>query len=392
MKPPVRKAATRALVSCLLLAFAQAVSSIAGGQYLAFDLGYGRAYDINLARTVAGASTSSGVQRAFSYSAGVMTDLGVLSGMDSSIGYAINESDNIVGVSFSSDGSGGYPQGFRHKIDTMADIGTLGFHTYAYDINSSGIVVGESVKNAAYFPSRAFVAVGGVLTDLGTLGGLNSAASGINSGATVVGWADNSNGVTHAFNYRGGEMTDLGSLEVGGSSHASDINDLGLTVGWASLDGNDRGFVYRDGVMIALGTLGGANSLANAVNLGGVVVGNASTSGGGTHAFVYKDGLMTDLAPYLATLGITGFSEALGINDLGDIVGSGDDVSGQRHAFVLLAVPEPTSASLLVLGIAGWLRFRRRFGPALQRQTFAVFSSSHTTADQGQTGRPCRPH
>jgi probable HAF family extracellular repeat protein len=287
--------------------------------------------------------------------------------MDSSIGYAINAVGNVVGVSFSSDGSGGYPQGFRYKIDTMADIGTLGFSTHANDINNSGIIVGESVKNEANFPSRAFVAVGGSLTDLGTLGGLNSGASGINSAGTIVGWANRSNGVAHAFSYSSGTMTDLSSLEPDGSSHASDINDLGVTVGWASLDGHTRAFSYSGGTMLSLDTLGGANSLANAVNLAGVIVGNADTSNGDTHAFVYKDGVMSDLAPFLATLGITGFSEALGINDQGDIVGSGEDATGQKHAFLLMVVPEPSTATLLALAFGGaWLNRRRNLQPAGQ--------------------------
>jgi chitinase len=242
MKTPVQKTSLWSLLACLILTFAEPVSPVAGGQYFAVNLGFGRAYDINSSRTVTGTSISGGVQRAFSYSGGVMTDLGVLSGLDSSIGYAINEFDNVVGVSFSSDGSGGYPHGFRYKIDTMADIGTLGYATYAYDINNVGVVVGESVKNEMNFPSHAFAVTGGVLTDLGTLGGLNSAAAGINSAGTIVGWADTSNGVTHAFSYTG-VMTDLGDLG-GGSSHATDINDAGVVVGWSSVaGGNDHAFL-----------------------------------------------------------------------------------------------------------------------------------------------------
>ncbi len=359
VKKPIRNSIALVLLVSSVLIFRPS-SSFAGGKYLAYDLGFGGAYDINLARTVTGTSTGSGLQRAFSYSGGVMTDLGVLPGTDSSIGYAINEFDNVAGVSFSSDGSGGYPQGFRYKIDTMAEVGSLGFHTFANDINDAGVVVGESVKNTAYFPSRAFAVVGGVLTDLGTLGGLNSAAAGINNQGVIVGWADNSSAITRAFRYSDGVMSDLGSLEAGGSSHASDINDSGLVVGWASLAGHDRAFVSSGGGMTMLGTLGGANSLANAVNLYGVIVGNADTGTSETHAFVYNDGVMTDLAPFLSTLGITGFSEALGINELGDIVGSGEDALGQRHAFLLIAVPEPSVAALVIAGLAGSAIFSRR--------------------------------
>jgi len=340
MKSLARKSLSLVLVFCAVQTLLRPGVLFAGVEYVAYDLGYGRAYDINSARTVTGVSDSDGLPRAFSFSDGVMTDLGVLPGMDSSIGYAVNELDNVVGVSFSSDGSGGFPQGFRFKIDTMAGVGTLGLASSAYDINNSGIVVGESVVNEAGFPTRAFAAVGGQLTDLGTLGGSSSAALGINSAGTIVGWADTASGSPHAFGYSAGVMTDLGALEVGGSSYASDINDQGVAVGWASLGRNERAFVYSAGRMIALGTLGGANSVANAINLEGVIVGSATSRNGKTHAFVCQEGRMTDLAPYLAPMGITGDSEALGVNDLGDIVGSGEDSAGQRHAFLLLCLSD----------------------------------------------------
>ena len=48
--------------------------------------------------------------------------------------------------------------------------------------------------------------------DLGTLGGRNSNAGGINNSGQVVGFADISSRSGHAFLYSDGQMQDLGSL------------------------------------------------------------------------------------------------------------------------------------------------------------------------------------
>src|SRR3954467_15407004 len=78
--------------------------------------------------------------------------------------------------------------------------------------------------------------------DLGTLGGLNSVAYGINSIGQVVGDSDRSIPNSRAFLYSNGAMTDLGSLD-GTSSFAKDINMSGQIVGSTSA-GGARAFLY----------------------------------------------------------------------------------------------------------------------------------------------------
>ena len=60
---------------------------------------------------------------------------------------------------------------------------------------------------------HAFLYSGSTMTDLGTLGGTNSVAYGINASGQVVGYAHTTgNAAAHAFLYSGSTMTDLGTL------------------------------------------------------------------------------------------------------------------------------------------------------------------------------------
>jgi probable HAF family extracellular repeat protein len=75
-------------------------------------------------------------------------------------------------------------------------------HSYAYDISDAGVVVGQArtgQKVKGSFPSHAFLYTQDGTIDLGTLGGADSEARGINSGGEVVGWANETNGRTHGF-------------------------------------------------------------------------------------------------------------------------------------------------------------------------------------------------
>jgi probable HAF family extracellular repeat protein len=164
--------------------------------------------------------------------------------------------------------------------------------------------------------------------NLGTLGGLRSAANAINNVGQTVGWADTRAGKTHAFIYQSGAMKDLGAL-AGGVSVAYDINDAGVVVGYSTLlSGAERAVRWQNGTKKNLGTLGGRNSQATAINESGVIVGWSETRSGDTHAFIYQNGVMKDIG----TLGGKE-SRAWGINKAGKVVGGSRTASGKLHAF-----------------------------------------------------------
>jgi probable HAF family extracellular repeat protein len=82
--------------------------------------------------------------------------------------------------------------------------------------------------------------------------------------------------------------------------------------------------------MVDLGTFGGSESLAQAVNNAGEVVGGSGTTDHFEHAFLWtRTGGMVDLGALS-----DGSSEAWGVNDPGQVVGLSIMASGGAHAFM----------------------------------------------------------
>lgn len=167
------------------------------------------------------------------------------------------------------------------------------------------------------------------LVDLGTLGGASSSAADINNLDQVVGTADTSAGLPHAFVYSSGKMTDLGTLG-GATSHANAINNRGQIVGGADTSKLDAfgnvvtfGFTRSiGGTMMSLGTAGGHfSSDATDINDAGQIVGSVMTPGdpyvyldiGSSDPFIYSGQKMQ-----LLTLGH--LSAASAINNSGQIL------------------------------------------------------------------------
>jgi probable HAF family extracellular repeat protein len=155
-------------------------------------------------------------------------------------------------------------------------------------------------------------------TDLGTLGGTQSEALGINNSTQVVGWSYLPSGEQRAFLWtKAGGMQNLGTLG-GNSSMAYAINDNGQVAGSSGTpSGETHAFLWTaTGGMRDLGTLGGTRSQAFAISQNGAIVGASYLSGGGSeYAFFWSAGVMENLG--------VPFSEARGVNNAFQIVGFG---------------------------------------------------------------------
>jgi probable HAF family extracellular repeat protein len=271
--------------------------------------------------------------------------LGTLGGLQSGA-TAINDAGQVVGASSTMDGPPDDPDApggnhaFLWENGGIRDLGALaGGTSWALGINAAGQVVGSSTSRLEEICSgtcwhepvdpHAFLWEAGGMTDLGTLGGNTSHATGINSAGQVVGVSETAAGAFRAFLWENGSMMDLGTLG-GDGSRAAAINTAGQVVGTSvTAAGENHAFLWQNVAMIDLGTLGGSSSEANAINSLGHVVGMSTTAEGDTHAFLWKDGVMTDLG----TLGGP-ISIARGINSAGQVVGMAYTEGWTDRAFV----------------------------------------------------------
>jgi probable HAF family extracellular repeat protein len=343
---------------------------------------YSEAHGINGPANVVGEYQVTTSVNAFLNAQGTFTDLGTLPGSPYAVAYAINETNQITGESNSHNNT----HAFLYQNGQMSDLGALtsggGGYSSGHAINRAGQVAGEtslalaSTIHAALFSS-------GTINDLGALGGDYSAAFGINNSGIIIGESEVvQQGVTnvHAFVYTngtGGGMVDLGTLG-GNYSSAKGVNDSGTIVGEAEtvIGGTtvQHAFSYRNGVMSDLGTLGGSSSSASAINSAGLIVGYATDGNEVANAFLYDGSQMINLMTLLpANSGWTNLASADGINDAGQIIGSGYLADGEYQAYLLT----PTSAPVSI------------FDPSFQGNSFSFsFATQSGRSYSGQFATP----
>jgi probable HAF family extracellular repeat protein len=323
-----------------------------------------KAYGINNSGQVVGfAQTSAGLYRAFLYTGGAMNDLGTLGGTQS-YAFGINNVGEVVG--YGTTGVGYTNHAFFYDGGSMNDLGTLGGQdSFANDINDAGQIVGRSGLSGGY-GQHAFFYSEGVMTDIGSFAG-DSWAHSINNDGQIVGGYLTVSG-SRAFIYSDGVMTDLNDLLPADSdltfADARAINSTGQIVGYGSnvastLPGTHALF-YENGVGSDLGTLGGPRGgSARSLNNIGQIVGSSTTSGGPGQAFLYENGVMINLNDLLPTGSGWMLTEAIDINDSGQIVGYGT-IGGVQHAFLMTPVPLPAAVWLFGSGVLGLLAAARR--------------------------------
>ena len=325
-------------------------------------------------------SHSTSIAHGFLWKGGKASDLGDAPGFVGSSGNGLNDAGQTVGEleaftpkpkpmpgRVQSSGPTRYG-GFQTDNGKLTLLPLLpGFtESTATAINDQGQITGMAFTGDSVY-GRGFLYSKGRLISLGTLPALKghrpfgSSASGINRSGQIVGTAIASGGfdiIFRAFLYDKGTMHDLGSLPGYADSAGAAINDRGQVTGVAEEDGPAffglrRAFLWQGGAMKDLGTLPGfRNSFGTALNARGEVVGYAESlaplpyffqshlsfseppTEPPRHAFLYKAGRMADLNDLIDARSGWVLESAGGINDKGQIVGTGTH-NGEVRAFVL---------------------------------------------------------
>ncbi len=297
---------------------------------------------ISNAGVVVGSSTLAGVSRAVRWSGGSIVNLGTLPGGGGSTANAVNDAGQIAGTADRLTTRYGSPVRWN-AAGVIQDLGgpaddRLGAGN---GIDPAGRVAGgQRPAGSEGGPLAILYDQAGAPAELGDPPDSLGAANAVNAAGQVVG--------DPAFVWRGGHLTKLPGLP-GGSAEwyqptATAINISGQIAGSASASSSidHRAVIWRGGAVADVGTIDGiAFSEATGINAAGQVVGTADPKCRPCPAprawFWQPGGVITALDTLIPAGSGWTLREANGINDRGQIVGSGLH-GGALHAFLLTPV------------------------------------------------------
>lgn len=278
--------------------------------------------------------------------------------------FAINGPGDVAGLRFTaSDGEAAFLYRGGRTIDIGASLQAA--NSWASDVNDAGNVVGNAGGKGFFYDgiqSRYIEAPEGY----------SLLAYGLNDHDVVVGQAQGEGLPTYGqafvrdatgFSLLQPELANGEYLRVG-----IDVNNAGqVLVQSSSIFGGAKNYIYHNGIVTEILPPQGAESVNGLdINASGQVVGTIETRApdGQSRAFVYTDGQSYNLNDFLKPADAANWylREAVGINDLGEIIGTGI-VNGEAHIFLATPVPEVNTATLILCGlgmVAGVARTARR--------------------------------
>ena len=226
-------------------------------------------------------------------------------------------------------------------------------------INNSGTIAGfdNGVTNAGFtltLPAN--------FTVVNFPGAASTQVTGINAAGDVSGIYVDSAGANHGFTRIGGTFTTVDNPASTVFNQALGINNSDKTVGYYTLNPagapGDIAYSQQSGAFTDINALLPANFNSQAVGINNVptpwIVGFYQPDAGLTTSLGFLDegGTITTIDPFGST-----FTQALGVNDLGEIVGFYvDAITGVQHGYidnggVFTSFDPPDSASTTINGL-----------------------------------------
>ncbi len=242
----------------------------------------------------------------------------------------INNRGEVVG-SFS-DGQGFHGYVFRRGDFTILDVPVQGAQTLALGNNERGQVSG-AYRSQGFFHGFIWDR-GRFTTDINAPGDNETFLHVINNRGQAVGHSRRDLfALARAFLWNDGNFTFLnipGVLVAGRNRDSLGLNDRGQVVGTFQSQGINHGFLWDDGVVTQIDVPGARSTNASGINNRGEIVGSYIDAFDVGHAYLrHRDGSITQIdAPNAA--GIAGVR----LNDQSDIVGMFNDNGGKFSGFV----------------------------------------------------------
>ena len=225
-------------------------------------------------------------------------------------------------------------------------------------VNNSGTIAGfdNGVTNAGFtliLPAN--------FTVVNFPGAASTQVTGINAAGDLSGFYVDGAGNTHGFTRIGGSFTTVDNPLSTVFNQALGINNSDETVGYyaptAAGTPGDIAYSQKGGVFTDINHLLPTNFNSQAVGLNSAatpwIVGFYQPDAGLTTSFGFLDegGVITTIDPFGST-----FTQALGVNNLGEIVGFYVDANGKQHGYidnsgVFTSFDPPGSASTTINGL-----------------------------------------